>query len=345
MKHRTQLSSNLSHGAPNQLPHIPVPRLLSESGRARSYTSAESREPAIVMTDDIRPARMRELTATLQAKHREQLRSAENMALVAAATRRASARQLPEPLHSIQSPQYSSLTPPPPPPLPSRRLFARSPVSASGSRQSPTPAAPEYMAYIAAMHAAGHVDLEEFLIQEAIRQSLADQEATAESGASQSEPITETDTTPTSASPSDPSGEQHTGILSVVSMLDNLDVTDSPHHEEAADATPLVLDESELDAIANVTSRPRPALSSAATSPVLTAVAAAPSPDDLMSFAAVDPFAHDDTAASSMMTLRSPSSPSGRPRRRPPPPPPPTHPKQQRGADDDTQSQTPLILL
>ncbi|KAJ2753932.1 SNF1-interacting protein [Coemansia pectinata] len=360
MKHRTQLSSNLSHGSPNQMKNMPVPRLLSDTGRARSYTSADSREPTIVMTDDIRPARLRELTAALQAKHREQLRSAENMVLVAAATRRASARQSPETMQSPHSPQFSSLSPPPPlPNRPNMRLFARSPVTATGARQFPPPptpaAAPEYMAYITAMHAAGHVDLEEFLIQEAIRQSLADQEeaaaATTESDASHSEPATEADTTPTSVSPSDQSDEQITGVIPVVNMLDALDIADHHDQEEATGSTPLVLDESELDAIANVTSRPRlvfPSVS-AATSPVLTAVAAAPSPDDLMSFAAVDPFGSDNTAVSSMMTLRSPSSPPGRPRRRPPPPPPPTasHSKQQphHGADDATQTQPPLILL
>ncbi|KAJ2251845.1 SNF1-interacting protein [Coemansia sp. RSA 455] len=347
MKHRTQLSSNLSHGSSNQLKSTPVPRLLSDTGRARSYTSADGREPTIVMTDDIRPARLRELTAALQAKHREQLRSTENMVLIAAATRRASARQSPE---TVQSPlQFSSLSPPPPPPLPSRpnmRMFARSPVNTTGVRQFPPPTppvAPEYMAYITAMHAAGHVNLEEFLIQEAIRQSLADQEesaATTESGTSNSEPVTETDTTPASISPLDASGEQPTDIIPVVTILADLDVTDN-HQEEVTGSAPLVLDESELDAIANVTSRPRPTPHSAATSPVLTAITVAPSPGDLMSFVG------ESTAASSMMTLRSPGSPPGRSRRRPPPPPPPTasNSKQQHGTDDTAQTQPPLILF
>ncbi|KAJ2485397.1 SNF1-interacting protein [Coemansia sp. RSA 2050] len=358
MKHRAQLSSNLSHGSPNQL-HMP--RLLSESGRARSYTSADGREPAIVMTDDIRPARMRELNATLQARHREQLRSAENMALVAAATRRASARQLPESQLAVLSPQFSSLLPPPPPSssLPSsRRLLARSPAGATDARQPPSSAAgPEYVSYITAMHAAGRVDLEEFLVQEAIRQSLADQEtaaaaaaAAAESGASHSEPATETDQTTTPESPSDTNGEQQADGLSVAGVPNGLGSSDHHYQGEAAGSAPLVLAECELDAIASVTSRPRPTLSSVATSPVLTVVTAAPSPDDLMSFPNVDVLESEDIAASSMMTLRSPSSPSGRPlRRRPPPPPPPQqHSKQQQshsGADDATQTQPPLILL
>ncbi|KAJ1821434.1 SNF1-interacting protein [Coemansia sp. RSA 2675] len=351
MKHRTQLSSNLSHGSPNQL-HMP--RLLSESGRARSYTSADSREPAIVMTDDIRPARMRELNATLQTRHREQLRSAENMALVAAATRRASARQLPESQLAVLSPQFSSLLPPPPSSLPNRRLFARSPVGATDGRQPPSSATgPEYMSYITAMHAAGRVDLEDFLIQEAIRQSLADQEAAAaatESSGSHSEPTTEADPTTAPESPSDTNIEQLTDVLPVACVLNDLESSDHNDQEEgAAGSAPLVLDESELDAIASVTSRPRPALPSAATSPVLTVVTTAPSPDDLMSFTNVDTLESEDTAASSMMTLRSPSSPPGRPLRRRPPPPPPLSKQQQQqsrsGADDASQAQPPLILL
>ncbi|KAJ2102316.1 hypothetical protein IW146_009124 [Coemansia sp. RSA 922] len=196
------------------------------------------------------------------------------------------------------------------------------------------------------MHAAGHVNLEEFLIQEAIRQSLADQEesaATTESGTSNSEPVTETDTTPASISPLDASGEQPTDIIPVVTILADLDVTDN-HQEEVTGSAPLVLDESELDAIANVTSRPRPTPHSAATSPVLTAITVAPSPGDLMSFVG------ESTAASSMMTLRSPGSPPGRSRRRPPPPPPPPPPtasnsKQQHSTDDTAQTQPPLILF
>ncbi|KAJ2482950.1 SNF1-interacting protein, partial [Coemansia sp. RSA 2052] len=256
MRHRPRLSSNLSHGS-----------MAAESS---------AREPAVVMTDDIRPALLRELTAALQAKHREQLRSAENMALVAAATRRASERAtdggglllFPRPDHH----------------RPAARMFGRGAGSASALRQTPPPppppqAVPEYMAYIAAMHAAGRVDLEEFLVQEAIRQSLAGQAPPAgEEGAAMqnSEPAAEAD--------------------AAARMLGGLDIAaSSGQHggsegEEVAGSAPLVLDDSELDAIANVTSRPRPpaAASDTITSPVLTAVATAASPDDLISFAAVD---------------------------------------------------------
>ncbi|KAJ2435885.1 hypothetical protein GGF42_008984 [Coemansia sp. RSA 2424] len=198
------------------------------------------------------------------------------------------------------------------------------------------------------MHAAGRVDLEEFLVQEAIRQSLAAQAPPAGEGEGaamqSSEPAAEAD--------------------AAARMLGGLDIAaSSDQHggsegEEVAGSAPLVLDDSELDAIANVTSRPRPsaAASDTITSPVLTAVATAASPDDLMSFAGVD--------ADALVAPQSPSSPPlppppGRPRRRPPPPPPPppplsaTHSKQEQqqqqsrhgAAEEPSQPQPPLIHL
>ncbi|KAJ2896305.1 SNF1-interacting protein, partial [Coemansia aciculifera] len=265
MRHRTRLSSNLSQGS------------LSETFR----------EPSIIMTDDIRPSLQRELQAELMAKHRDQLRSAENMALIAAATRRSSGSS------HRQSPSH-----PHPPALPSRpamRLFG--PVSPPASTSSPTQTAvPEYMAYITAMHAAGRVDLEEFLIQEAIRQSLADQEPPAnndEAVSHSNEPVNIDGTASHSNEPV--TEDDESGEIPVAAMLDDLDIAD---HSEAQvpDDAPLTLDDAELDAIANVTSRPRLAVS-AVTSPVLTATTPA-LPDDLMTFGAVDSDA-----------IQSPSSP------------------------------------
>ncbi|KAJ2156859.1 SNF1-interacting protein [Coemansia sp. RSA 552] len=123
-------------------PGAGVPRRLE--GRARSQSSSLPREPVVVTSDDIRPALVRELAAQLDAKRKRQLRSAEHMAMVAEATRRMSARD------------------------------ARREASASQSR----PTAPRgYASYIAAMEAAGQTNLDEFLLQEAIRQSMAEQEA------------------------------------------------------------------------------------------------------------------------------------------------------------------------
>ncbi|KAJ1937221.1 SNF1-interacting protein, partial [Kickxella alabastrina] len=129
-------------------------------GRAHSFSGGRNAnnntgEPLIVMSDDIRPGLVKELGAEMEAKRREQERSAENMALVAAATRRASARAA----------------------RAGRSQAATSSDSGNDSRQRRLVAvAPEYAAYASAMRAAGQTDLEEFLIQEAIRMSLAAQE-------------------------------------------------------------------------------------------------------------------------------------------------------------------------
>ncbi|KAJ1895111.1 SNF1-interacting protein, partial [Coemansia sp. IMI 209127] len=79
------------------------PAVLAEAGRARSQSSASTIgggggpgrlvEPTIVMSDDIRPSLAKELAGQLDSKRKQQLRSAENMAMIAAATRRMSSRQ------------------------------------------------------------------------------------------------------------------------------------------------------------------------------------------------------------------------------------------------------------
>ncbi|KAJ2172614.1 SNF1-interacting protein, partial [Coemansia sp. RSA 560] len=121
---------------PNTVPG-PVPRTISETGRARSHSASTwTRTPPIVMSDDIRPHRVRELTHMVDSRRKQQMRSAENMAMVAAATRRASAQ-----------------------------------------RRGTMRLQNEYSAYVRAMRGAGQTDLEEFLLQEAIRQSLAESES------------------------------------------------------------------------------------------------------------------------------------------------------------------------
>ncbi|KAJ2271781.1 SNF1-interacting protein [Coemansia sp. RSA 371] len=121
---------------PNTAPG-PVPRTISETGRARSHSASTwTRTPPIVMSDDIRPHRVRELTHMVDSRRKQQMRSAENMAMVAAATRRASAQ-----------------------------------------RRGTMRLQNEYSAYVRAMRGAGQTDLEEFLLQEAIRQSLAESES------------------------------------------------------------------------------------------------------------------------------------------------------------------------
>ncbi|KAJ2398595.1 SNF1-interacting protein, partial [Coemansia sp. RSA 2559] len=77
------------------------PAVLADTGRARSQSSASAIgggpgrlvEPTIVMSDDIRPSLSKELASQLDSKRKQQLRSAENMALISAATRRMSSRQ------------------------------------------------------------------------------------------------------------------------------------------------------------------------------------------------------------------------------------------------------------
>ncbi|KAJ2851181.1 SNF1-interacting protein [Coemansia brasiliensis] len=137
------------------------PRTLGESGRARSHSSATAtRKPIIVMSDDIRPNRVRELRAQIEVKHKRQLRSAENMEYIAAATRRMSARDTRQQGSGNSEPRFSLTR--------GRRgssALARADIAA------------EYSSYLNAMHAAGHTDLEEFMIAEAIRQSLANQPA------------------------------------------------------------------------------------------------------------------------------------------------------------------------
>ncbi|KAJ2604853.1 SNF1-interacting protein [Coemansia sp. RSA 1722] len=148
MKHRAQLSSQISQSSIASTTDSSMrPKTVYETGRARSHSSSTTggggREAVIVMSDDIRPLRVKELMAALEAKKKEQMRSAENMAMVAAATRRAS---------------------------------ARNEGRAVGRRPQRSAAASVYSGYVVAMRAAGQTDLEEFLVQEAIRMSLAEQE-------------------------------------------------------------------------------------------------------------------------------------------------------------------------
>ncbi|KAJ2800773.1 SNF1-interacting protein [Coemansia helicoidea] len=126
------------------------PRLVADGGvRARSQSACPAApaaaDPPIVMSDDIRPGLVRALAARLDARHKRQLRSAETMALVAAATRRASA-------------------------LESERV-ARAPRRPSLTRDTR-----EYARYLMATRAANHSELEEFMFQEAVRASLAEQQ-------------------------------------------------------------------------------------------------------------------------------------------------------------------------
>ncbi|KAJ2523062.1 SNF1-interacting protein [Coemansia sp. RSA 1939] len=218
----------------------PLPAALSESGRTRSHSSASTMgshqrqgvghanttgaantnssgggrlEPTIVMSDDIRPSLSKDLAAQLESKRKRQLRSAENMAMIAAATRRMSARQqhnnqhytlsrVPSsvsgagaiddddlPLVGNSSTRASSST--------RTRLFDR---HAGNSRGNPTSSAAaasasrasilgsgggggrsrgyesEYSRLYREMRAAGHTDLEEYMVQRAIRMSLCEEE-------------------------------------------------------------------------------------------------------------------------------------------------------------------------
>ncbi|KAJ1882033.1 hypothetical protein LPJ57_001221 [Coemansia sp. RSA 486] len=160
MKHRAQLSSQISQSSiASATDSSTRPKTVYETGRARSHSSSTTgggggREAVIVMSDDIRPLRVKELMAALEAKKKEQMRSAENMAMVAAATRRAS---------------------------------ARNEGRAVGRRPQRSAAASVYSGYVVAMRAAGQTDLEEFLVQEAIRMSLAEQEAGGGEGQGASE--------------------------------------------------------------------------------------------------------------------------------------------------------------
>ncbi|KAJ2558951.1 SNF1-interacting protein [Coemansia sp. RSA 1933] len=171
------------------------PQKAGEAGRTRSHSSASAlggtassrMEPTIVMSDDIRPALSRDLAAQLEAKRKMQLRSAENMAMVAAATRRMSSRQ---------QRRMSGDTPDDVPLAATRqgtRLFARTgPSSSVRPSATRTRTAPiyesEYSDLYAEMRAAGHTDLEEFLIQRAIRMSLQEEDTPAQQQQQQQDP-------------------------------------------------------------------------------------------------------------------------------------------------------------
>ncbi|KAJ1959688.1 SNF1-interacting protein, partial [Dipsacomyces acuminosporus] len=169
MKHRPQLSSQLSQNSSisssktDSSPRRLGPRSLTDNAatRARSHSVNNSREPTIVMSDDIRPFLLRDLNAKLEKKKREQARQAANLASVALVTQRMSARN--QARANRTNGEADSNT------SGNRdRLFGRR-VSGTRSRQS------EYNSYVTAMRAAGQTDLEEFLVQEAIRMSLAEQ--------------------------------------------------------------------------------------------------------------------------------------------------------------------------
>ncbi|KAI8319896.1 hypothetical protein GQ54DRAFT_21673 [Martensiomyces pterosporus] len=188
MKHRPQLSSQLSQGSSisskvdsvHSGPQLRLgPRSLADSGRSRSQ-SVNSREPIIVMSDDIRPMLLRDLNGELERKKREQQRLSANMASVAAATQRISARnaRAAASLNGDSSDSASGDR--------SSRggggLFGRS--RRQGHRAQPS----EYSSYVEAMRAAGETNLEEFLIQEAIRMSLAEQEQAAGNNGGEASP-------------------------------------------------------------------------------------------------------------------------------------------------------------
>ncbi|KAJ1726289.1 SNF1-interacting protein, partial [Coemansia biformis] len=125
-----------------------LPRSLGAGNRSRSQSSAcpqtSSADPLIVMSDDIRPALVRDLHARLDARRKRQLRSAQNMALVAAATRRASALEHARQARASGSPRSS-----------------RSPSLSHDNS--------EYARYLFTLQAAGQGNIEEFMFQEAIR--------------------------------------------------------------------------------------------------------------------------------------------------------------------------------
>ncbi|KAJ2327530.1 SNF1-interacting protein [Coemansia sp. RSA 2702] len=341
--------------APVLEPHTPVagarragPRVLGEAGRARSQSSAASvRKPVVVLSDDIRPNRLRQLTNELEARRREQLRSADSMALVAEATRRMSARD-------------------------ARALAAgsRGALRTGATRQEQL--ATQYASFVGAMRAAGHTDLEEFLVEEAIRQSLAEQAESeqAESEHAEAEPasdVPEVEPAPdlhplnsdesgseplfvsaasVSESAADTQPEPETALDTQPEAEPGLDAEPaasssiSQHSTQLAVSAaapsssshePLTLEPFELDAIASIgatvnkkkrrpappppaTHGPRP--SSPASSQTLT-----PSmPGDLLAFASDHVVSSTNPFAAAMADL--PVSPTLRPRRRPPPPPP-----------------------
>ncbi|KAJ1895134.1 SNF1-interacting protein [Kickxella alabastrina] len=216
-------------------------------GRAHSFSGGRNAnnntgEPLIVMSDDIRPGLVKELGAEIEAKRREQERSAENMALVAAATRRASAR-------TARAGRSQGA--------------AAGSGSGSSSRQRRLVAvAPEYAAYASAMRAAGQTDLEEFLIQEAIRMSLAAQE-----GEQQQRNVTAADPLePLAEQPEESAAAPTAGLGDAIDAIDPAEpianqadpaepIADTNQPISAPALAPLTLDAAELEAIASITSR------------------------------------------------------------------------------------------
>ncbi|KAJ1951531.1 hypothetical protein FBU59_000103 [Linderina macrospora] len=149
MKHRPQLSSQLSQSSSISIAsNASRPKMLDNRSRSQSLTS---REPIIVMSDDIRPGLIRQLNAEQEKHKREQERLSQNMAAIAASAQRRSARN-------------------------NRDGGARSGRRAGngGGNNGHRMRASEYSTYVTAMRAAGQSNLEEFLIQEAIRMSLAE---------------------------------------------------------------------------------------------------------------------------------------------------------------------------
>ncbi|KAJ2716695.1 SNF1-interacting protein [Coemansia spiralis] len=320
------------------------PRLLAvTASRGRSQSAcpaapATAIDPPVVMSDDIRPALMRTLAARLDARRKRQLRSAENMALVAAATRRASA-------------------------LENSRL-ARAPGSSPHGTRRPSLSRDtrEYARYLVAMQAASHSDLEEFMFQEAVRASLADQPPDQSQPQSSADPGVGSSAAGSSAagSSTDVAVDVDAGLsrdLAASARIDDLPPpmpprpappvvqVDHPQSDStcaglaaaaATDDQPpmsprgdaLTLAEYEFDAIANVGSggrrRRRPA--PPAPRPVPSHPVSPPEPDDLMRF--------DEQPAVEDLPSTSASPPLPvRPRRRPPPPPP-------AGADREQSSST-----
>lgn len=150
----SELSYHTTSSSGTSTPQHP---LKPTAGRARSHSAAITKPAVVVvMADDTRPHLVHKLQAELDKTRKKQARSAENMAMIAAASRRASER--------------------------SQRQVQGHDGGFTGASRTSVMYRPELMAYMAAMRAAGHSDLEEYMIEQAIKQSL---EGSNNSGAEQ----------------------------------------------------------------------------------------------------------------------------------------------------------------
>ncbi|KAJ1918821.1 SNF1-interacting protein [Mycoemilia scoparia] len=143
------------------------------NSRQRSKT-ASGQEPQVVFSDDIRPNLLKQLTAAKEKREREEQRRNAAFAVLAAATQRAS--QMGAARRSRGSGSTGSQTPG------IQSVNGRSGRSGRrGGVRQVVRIPSEYGSYLAAMRASGGQNLEEFLIQEAIRQSLEDMEGPSSS--------------------------------------------------------------------------------------------------------------------------------------------------------------------